>query len=163
MGISAQAKKRAALIAIMIIGVLGSMALYSYAAVSEDDGRTFTLIAKNVQQEELDLGEHGESLGDQFIFSDDLFSEYDKHDKVGSDGGYCVVVRVNDPSQAVCHSVLSLEKGQIVVEGLVDLDDDLKKFTFAITGGTEAYRDASGELEVKLINEDKAELTVHLD
>ena len=92
-----------------------------------------------------DGGAPGASLGDRLIFSADLFDEQGR--LVGRDGADCVVVR-NEPAappseQQVVECMVSVElpDGQLTFQGLAQGLDN----TFALTGGTGAYRTAQGE------------------
>jgi hypothetical protein len=95
-----------------------------------------------------DGGAPGPSLGDRLIFSADIYDERDQ--LVGRDGADCVVVR-NEPSappgeQQVVECMVSVElpDGQLTFQGLAQGLDN----TFALTGGTGAYRTARGEAVV---------------
>lgn len=92
-----------------------------------------------------DGGAPGPSLGDRLIFSADIFDEQGR--RVGRDGADCVVVR-NEPTappaeQQVVECMVSVElpDGQLTFQGLAQGLDN----TFALTGGTGAYRTAQGE------------------
>jgi hypothetical protein len=70
-----------------------------------DDDR-FTVVrvtAVTVQEAGLDLGDTGDSLGDEFVFSDDLFSG---GRKVGIDGVVCTLVRWSRWSPPLCSASL---------------------------------------------------------
>ena len=87
----------------------------------------------------LDLGEDGLSLGDEFIFRDVL-----RHagEKIGHDGGVCTVTSVTGP-ETQCLVTVSLSGGRIVIAGLNKEGPD---FLIAVTGGTGQYQGASGEV-----------------
>jgi hypothetical protein len=120
----------------------------------DDDVLIINLTTRVVQEADIDLGDPGPSIGDRFVFSDDVFKD---DEKVGTDGGECVIVLFKpgpDPqgqpeaATAQCVVTLSLPKGQITVQGLVDFTELPGPFTVAITGGTGAFRTAHGEVEV---------------
>jgi hypothetical protein len=100
----------------------------------------------------VDLGDAGDSRGDQYVFTSDLSRE-DK--KVGIDGGVCTVVRTTDGASTLhCDGINSLPGGQITTAGLVSYgpgDEAFKKdpYFFAITGGTGKYRTARGEVKIE--------------
>ena len=50
-----------------------------------------------------------------------------------------------------CVATLSLRRGQITLQGLVEIqgEGDMGPFTVAITGGTGAYRGAGGEARIR--------------
>jgi type II secretory pathway pseudopilin PulG len=119
------------------------------------------LVARTVQDANLDLGEPGDSLGDQFIFSDDLFRG---GRKVGHDGGVCTLVRLVPRVSATlqCVITLSLPTGQITIQGLPTFADGPGSFLFAITGGTGAYKTAHGQVKVVEVSDVEARLTLFL-
>ena len=77
-------------------------------------------------------------------FANEIFDGANIH-KVGTDQGYCVRTEVGKSWE--CNYTTFLADGQITVEGpFFDAGDS----TFAITGGTRAYRNARGSLELKV-------------
>jgi hypothetical protein len=145
----------------------GGVALASANAggSGHDDGRT--LFDTTVQSTDIDLGDKGFSQGDQLIFADDLFAKKDDP-KIGRAGGVCTVVRVTDAEKfsgtAQCVVTLSLPDGQITVQGLLEFTGDElpAPFDLAITGGTDAYSDAGGQVTVEETSDTEATLTLHL-
>jgi hypothetical protein len=135
---------------------------------SDDNGaQAIKLFASTVQIDVIDLGATGFSLGDEQVFSDDL---YDKKGgtKLGSDGGACTIVRVTDAKTgsgtAQCTVTLSLADGQIATQGLVTFvgNEPPPPFDFAITGGTGAFKDARGTVTVEETSDTEANLTVNV-
>lgn len=126
-------------------------------------GNTLRLTATQTADEFLDFGAPGPSTGDQIVFADTL-----KRDgrNAGEDGGSCTVTTVDgyDSLTANCVATLRLHRGQITVQGLVTFNDEGDRpFTVAITGGTGAYRGASGEMRVRPISDTKDVYTLRLD
>jgi hypothetical protein len=124
----------------------------SASAVADGKGKrnTLRLVATEIQSEFIDLGDPGPSLGDEFVFSEVLRK---RGREVGTSGGVCVVTEAVPPYTTLtfhCVATLSLERGQITLQGLVEVqgEDDPGPFTVAITGGTGAFRGASGEAKV---------------
>ena len=123
-----------------------------------DKVRVLHVTLRNSQETPLDLGAPGPSVGDRFIVFGDLF----RNDKRVGAGGYeCVTMLftpgpdpAGEPEAATdqCVATLSLAKGQITVQGLVDRTGPVP-VTLAITGGTGAYRTAHGELQTSGPNE----------
>ena len=156
--------KRFSLAAVLavVIGVAGASLAYAGDSADGESTQTIHLVAKTVQETELDLGKEGFGQGDQFVFADDLFRD---GKKVGDDGGFCTAVRVGPGESATfqCVVTLSLEKGQITVQGLFTSagEADQSPFVVAITGGTGAYRTARGEVKVQT-DADEDRLTVKL-
>jgi hypothetical protein len=120
------------------------------------------------QDADLDLGASGPSIGDRFIFSGNLVRN---GKRLGVGAGDCAVVLFRpgpDPAgepEALtdqCVATVSLPKGQITAQGLVDRTGPVP-IRLAITGGTGAYRTAHGELETSGPNEQGDErLTLRL-
>jgi hypothetical protein len=113
-----------------------------------------------VQEAGIDLGEPGDSLGDQFVSSSDLFRA---GEKVGIDGVVCTIVRLVPMVSATsqCVATAELPKGQITVQGLATFSEETEgePFRLAITGGTGRYRTAHGEVIVQDVSETESRLT----
>lgn len=153
--------KRAAVAAIV---TLGALVLSSGTAVADGKGKdkhkgeTLRLVATELQSEFLDLGTPGPSLGDEIVFSEVLFH---RGREVGTSGGVCVATEVVPPYTSItfhCVATLSLRRGQITLQGLVEImgEDDPGPFTVAITGGTGAFRGAGGEAVIRFVSETRA-------
>ena len=107
------------------------------------------LTSITVEEVDLDLGEPGDSLGDQFVFTDDLFRG---GEKVGILGVVCSAVRITaDAFSIQCVGTAELPKGQITVQGLITFSEatEGQPFELAITGGTGRYRTAHGVVTVE--------------
>jgi hypothetical protein len=89
-----------------------------------------------------DLEPMGDSNGDVLTFANDLYDSTNKT-KVGTDQGFCV--RTAAGVSWECMWTAFLADGQITVEGPFY---DAKGSTLAITGGTGAYKDAKGEMQL---------------
>jgi allene oxide cyclase len=87
-----------------------------------------------------DTGAAGDSAGDILTFSNEVFDADDKN-KIGTDQGICFR---SVPGKAwECFWTLSLEKGQLTVEGpFYDSGDSV----LAVTGGTGDFAGALGEM-----------------
>jgi hypothetical protein len=149
---------RAAVVAIVTLAILGVSA--GTAAADGGKGKhgkgTLKIVAELNQEEFLDLGAPGPSLGDQLVFSEIL---YKRGREAGTSGVVCVVTETMPPYTVVafhCVGTLSLRGGQITLQGLIEVqgEDDPGPFTVAITGGTGAYRGASGEAVVRDVSDD---------
>jgi hypothetical protein len=119
------------------------------------------LVAKNVEDLNLDFGKKGFSAGDQEVFADRLFQD---GRRVGEDGGVCQTVRATAASAAQqCVWSLSLPQGQITAQGLVtSTPAGPGTFVVAITGGTGAYQTAHGHMQVTASGTGEVPLTLHL-
>jgi allene oxide cyclase-like protein len=119
--------------------------------------RTFTVYTSTSQFNLVDLAPQGFSLGDEDVFTDDVFTHRGGA-RLGIDGGVCSVVRVADAATfsgtLQCLVTYSLKGGQITAQGLARVDHALYSgaHSEAITGGTGRYRNARGETRVSFLN-----------
>jgi hypothetical protein len=130
----------------------------------DDHVQVIRVHAVTVQEAGVDLGETGDSLGDEFIFSDDLF----KHGKkVGIDGGVCTLVRLEPMVSATlqCIATAELPKGQITAQALLTFmgeNEQPESNVWAITGGTGKYKEAGGVLKAVDISETESLLILKI-
>ena len=91
-------------------------------------------------------GTAGDSAGNVLTFANDVFDSSNAK-KVGTDQGYCVRIEVGKSWE--CNWTTFLPGGQITVEGpFLDTGDS----TLAITGGTGAYRNVRGSMQLRYRN-----------
>jgi hypothetical protein len=95
----------------------------------------------------LDLGDPGDSIGDQVVFHGTLRDATDSHD-VGHFEGILTAVTPDAASLFSAQVVLALPDGQVAVHGELDFSG-AEPFVHAITGGTGAYRNARGEFSFR--------------
>ena len=96
---------------------------------------------------------HGDHLGDQRVFTDQL-READKNNNpagptVGHHSGFCTLVRKGPGNARVyqCFATFALEDGLITARTLFDLNSiGAEGIKAAVTGGTDDYARARGEL-----------------
>jgi hypothetical protein len=79
-------------------------------------------------------------------------------EEVGTSGVVCTATEVVPPYDVItlnCQATLDLERGQITLQGLIEVqgEDDPGPFTVAITGGTRAYRGVGGEAKIRNVSE----------
>lgn len=156
-------KRYSAVLAVVALGVLvfGT----GVAAAHGDRGKTLRLVAVDPVEEFIDVGVPGLSLGDELVFSETLLK--DRRD-VGMSGGVCTIVRGVPPYDIVtvqCLVTLSLNRGQITLQGLFEVqgEDDPGPFQLAITGGTGKFRGASGEATFRRRGEDRGVYRLRFD
>lgn len=125
---------------------------------------TIQIVERAVDVSFQDTGAPGPSIGDRFALTSDLFDA--AGNKVGRDGGECVLVRVDptappaDQQLAHCTITVELAGGQITFQGLPHGPSNY----FAVTGGTGAYRAARGQaLVVDVVPLQEANITIELD
>ena len=100
------------------------------------------LVERAVSDATTDTGAAGDSAGDILTFANPLYDQADAV-QVGTDQGYCVRVVVGESYE--CTWTAFLDGGQIVVHGPFY---DAKDSTLAVTGGTGAFKDARGTMEL---------------
>jgi hypothetical protein len=146
-------KAYAAVIAIAAFGVLG---FSPAAAIADGKGKqTLRLVATEDQSQFVDLGTTGPSLGDELVFSETLSQN---GENVGVSGVVCTVTHVTPPYDVLtyhCVGTLSLRRGQITLQGLIEVqgENDPGPFTVAITGGTGAFVGADGQAVVRVVSD----------
>ncbi len=121
-----------------------------------DHRHTVRVVSTITEEAFVDVGKHGESLGDSFVFSAKL-TRHGK--KVGHVGVVCTFVSFKR-EEAQCVGTARLRHGQISVQGLVAGEGEV--FTLPITGGTGAFDAAGGTLVVRTISDTKELLTFHI-
>jgi len=87
-------------------------------------------------------GTAGDSAGNILTFANDVYDAADAH-KIGSDQGYCVRTVVGAAWE--CNWTTFLPGGQITVEGPFS---DTGDTVVAVTGGTGAYRNTRGSMQL---------------
>ena len=141
--------RRGALAALLLAGAGVTVASASASRDDNDHGRVQVLQVTRTTGNDviLDLDHSAtsahpapDSVGDEDVFTADF---YVGDDKVGFDGGVCKLVRL--PAVYHCIATNSFAKGDLTVQFLADFTQSAPGH-FAITGGTGAYRGASGEV-----------------
>ena len=119
------------------------------------------LVAKGVQETNLDLGKKGFSQGDQEVVALNLFRD---GKKTGEAGNLCQFVRVTKASATdLCQVDMSLPAGQITSSGLVrSTPAGPGTFFLAITGGTGAYQTAHGQVKITATSTNEVPITLYL-
>jgi len=117
----------------------------------ESNVMTITVVERATTDVVTDVGDEGDSVGDILTFANEVFDE-NNEEKVGTDQGYCF--RTVAPGAWECNWTIFLPDGQITVEGPFF---DTSESTLAITGGTGAYADASGQMALKFRNDEGTE------
>ncbi len=135
-------------IALALLAASVALVLVVNASAGRGDhhgGRTITVV-EHATTDAVTNGTAGDDAGNILTFANDVFNAADAK-KVGTDQGYCVRVVVGESWE--CNWTTFLPKGQITVEGpFSDTGDSV----LAITGGTGAYRNARGKMDLKYHN-----------
>ena len=151
---------------VLAIVALGVLAWGTGVANAHGGGKnTLKLVATELQFEFIDVGATGPSLGDQIVFSESVAK--DGRD-VGMSGVVCTVTHATPPYDVLtfhCVGTLSLRRGQITLQGLIEVqgEDDPGPFTVAITGGTGAYRGAGGTAVIREVSPGVSVYKLRLD
>ena len=109
-------------------------------------GRTLRLYELDSQQAMVDVGDKGDSPGDLFVYSGDLFNRKGGT-KVGRFAGQCETMSTGPVhAETICTTYFNLAGGKIIGEGFFNSADLFsgKTVTYPITGGTGIYRNAHG-------------------
>jgi hypothetical protein len=148
------------------LGVLGAATALVALAVgvvspawgsAGDKEMKFRVDAVTTEQQLLDLGAPGNSLGDQIVFTTRLLQG---GTEVGHQGGVCTVTSVAR-HQAQCVATYALGGGQVTAQALVSLDNPAP-YAVAVTGGSGRYQGTEGEVRVQPVSGTRGILTFHL-
>ncbi len=114
------------------------------ASASSDRTEILELAVQNDQYAAPDLPPAGPSVGDMYVYSGWLLKD---GRRVGQGGGSCQTIQV-DGAEITTQCVLTakLEQGSLTMQSLWVTGDS--PLDMAITGGTDAYRDAQGTVRV---------------
>jgi hypothetical protein len=120
--------------------------------------RSLVFYERSTSGTPIDLGAPGPSVGDEFVFTSDLFSDAGFKNKVGTVVGSCTLI---DPktSLAECGASAHVPDGDIQVNGAIIGSTN---FAAPITGGDGRYRGVSGEIQVTHLNANDSKDTLFL-
>ena len=121
---------------------IATTVLAALATFPSRAGEHIQVVERALTDSTLDLGVHGDSVGDLLTFANPVYDAANKT-KLGSDQGYCV--RVVAGKSWECSLTLLLKGGQITIEGpFYDTGDSL----MSVTGGTGQYIGAKGVMKL---------------
>jgi hypothetical protein len=152
-------KRIAVLGAAVALIALGVGAVTPALGSSGDDDKEWTIRVVSVIEEEafVDLGDEGESLGDQFLFTSKFLKG---GEEVGHDAVVCTIVSL-ERQEAQCVATAWFSDGQITAQALVSFAEDPP--AIPITGGSGKYTGAEGEIHIRPVSETKDILTFRLE
>lgn len=108
------------------------------------------------EEEFVDVGAEGFSLGDEFVFSTNLRKG---GEQVGRLGVVCTFTSL-EHEEAECVATAWFRGGQIAVQGLIAGEPE--RFVLPITGGSGKYEGTEGEVHVRQVSDTEEILTFHL-
>jgi hypothetical protein len=140
----------------LAVGVV-TPALGSSGEGDDDKQRTIRVTSITTEEAFVDLGDEGDSLGDQFVAS----SKYVKDgEQVGHDSVVCTITSL-ERGEAQCVATAWFRGGQITGQALISFEGEPRPVS--ITGGSGKYVGAEGEVHIRPLSETKAILTFHLE
>jgi allene oxide cyclase len=137
--------RRAALVTAVVASaaVVGITAGGASAKRAKRHDPTVHVVEHAVTDTVVHSGGKGDQTGNTLTFHNKVFNTADKR-QVGTDQGFCMRISPADGSWE-CFWTTFLPRGQITVAGPLY---DKKNSVLAITGGTGAYRDGQGEMNL---------------
>ena len=126
--------------------VAGAVLVFAVVNAAADDGKSneggTIHVIEHATTDAVTNGGPADSAGNLLTFANEVFNAANTR-KVGTDQGYCVRIEVGKSWE--CNWTTFLRDGQITVEGpFLDTGNS----TLAVTGGTGAYRNARGSMEL---------------
>jgi hypothetical protein len=134
-----------------------ALACVALLAAAGCGGDSESSTIKLIEHAETDVVRHigpakeEDSAGDVLAFANPVFDSENKQ-RMGSDNGACIRTAAGKAWE--CFWTVSLSGGQITVEGPFN---DGRDSTLAITGGTDEYEDASGQMQLHARNPEETE------
>jgi hypothetical protein len=152
-------KRLAVLGSAIALIALGVGAVTPALGSSGDDNKQRTFRVVSVLEEEafVDLGDEGESLGDQIVFSSKLLKG---GEEVGHEGVVCTITSL-ERQEGQCVATAWFSEGQITAQALVNFTEEPP--VVPITGGSGKYKGAEGEIHIRSVSETKEILIYRLE
>jgi hypothetical protein len=126
---------------LLALAILAASALPAAAAVAKT-----IHVVEHATTDAVTNGSKNEKAGNILTFHNKVFDAANEH-KVGSDSGYCVRIVVGKSWE--CNWTTFLKSGSITVEGPFS---DTGNTVLAIVGGTGAYAEATGTMNLNYHN-----------
>jgi hypothetical protein len=150
---------------VAVVGVVVGLLATNAPAITT--AQEFRLVARELESKSLDFGGQGPSLGDEIIFSGEL-RKPGTHRLAGRFDGVCTFTSrgVGGSSehrqQCVVTTTIGSENGETEIEaqgvGRIEAED----FFVAVTGGTQEYQNARGQIFVRFRPDGTARLLFNL-
>ena len=126
--------------AVAVLVLAGALSLIRLETAPAAAKESLTLIEHVTNETVVDLGDKGDAVGDTLVFNNELYDDKDAN-LVGNSNGSCIRTTVGELWE--CTFTNTMEHGSLVVVGPFH---DSGRGTFAITGGTGEYSDATGQM-----------------
>ncbi|HUR73904.1 MAG TPA: hypothetical protein VMZ00_06485 [Sporichthya sp.] len=151
----------AGVVAAMSAGILAVGQQSSQAADASG-----TITGRGAQDQDIDVGRKGPSVGDRYVFSENLFNR--DGDRIGRLAASCDLAAVKRNSNGKvkdalqhCIGTFRFSDGQVTAQAAFWWSDE--KPDLAITGGTGHYDDASGHVSTNFSHGNKSEYDFHFN
>jgi hypothetical protein len=152
----------------LLIGLIAALVLLLIVLITTDGEDTFTVVVAPDEEQEVDLGEEGASIGDLYVFSGPLLDESEET-QLGRADGQCTTTSSPGPSTEarwVCNVTSTFaeerEGAEINAQGVGRIEAE--DVVFAVTGGTGDFRDARGQATFEYEErEDRTVITYEVD
>ena len=141
---------------LVLAAALAAAAAIVTAATATGQGTSAGSTTIRVSAKSTSFNQVGQGIGSVITLTDDLFQN---GKKVGTDVVACVVTGPGNVQQ--CYATDTLPKGEISSMG--PSDPAQTRFTVGITGGTGAYRDARGTIDINIIDQTNSTYVYHVD
>jgi hypothetical protein len=154
---------------VLVIGaVLVIVLLLIALLVTASGADTFTVVVVPNEEQQVDLGEEGPSIGDLYVFSGPLFDEAEDT-QLGRADGQCMTTSSPGPSAEArwaCNVTSTFveerEGAEIDAQGVGRIEAE--DVVFAVTGGTGDFRDTRGQATFEYEErEDRIVITYEVD
>lgn len=152
----------------IVLALAGALVGHSTAGSWADDEKTIKAIERFTSDHFVDNAPEGESAGDSFVATADIFKN--KGGKAGAKLGTgvvsCVIIEVNpDAGRFIiqCHATWSLEDGTLEFSALInEAAPPPHTFDIAVIGGTGDFRKARGDGKATENSEEENVITLKI-
>lgn len=126
------------------------------------NGQVIKLVAQPVRREVFKNGDDEVNLGDRAVFTHAVERD---GESVGFDGGACTVVRLEEDGSyyILCNVSMMLPEGTLSFQTFIQEVFPPPPFYASITGGTGAYKGASGEMHIDPASPETHYYTLYLE
>lgn len=120
------------------------------AGCGDDDEETETIELVSIEDQEgdfdSDLGEKGESAGDQFGFTDEVERD---GEPAGTVTGLCTAIGTEQEPRGLCTFTVQLDEGSVASQAVIDFAREDEPQEFPIVGGSGEFEEAAGTVTLQ--------------